>query len=134
MIVKVHPHRTMVQAGVEACVSVTPVKRYGRAYYMGTVGLTDVTFTVQEAGLARAQREQVRNVHALSVGTLSFEHPEQYEISPVLAANMVQVTYHFNVGRFLTISEDPSKVVDVTDGHFKAAYFCGHNFYVSKEW
>lgn len=132
MKVKVHPHKTMVNAGVEACISITPARARAHAYYMGTVALSDVTFTVQAAGLKRAREEQRRNVHALAVGDLKFEYTEQYEPSPVLAANLVKVTYHYNVGRFLTVNSDPNKVVDVTDGHFKAAYICGRDFYVSK--
>ncbi len=130
--VKVHPNRTYVQAGEESCVSVTPARARARAFYVGSCTLKDVTFTVQPSGLARAQAEQVRNVHALAVGELLEFHPERYPLTPLMAKHMVQVTYHYNVGRFLTVNGDPNKVVDVTDGQFKAAYFCGPNFYVSE--
>jgi hypothetical protein len=123
MKVKVHPHRTLVLAGAEQCVSVTPVKKHGRAYYMGSVMLGDVRFVIHESGKKRAQSEQVRNVHAWAVGELYDEQLIQYGLLPQVQEHMVQVTYHYNVGRFLTVNDDPNKVVDVTDGHFKAAYF-----------
>lgn len=126
--VKVHPHRTMVTSGVEACVSVTPDRKHGRAYYMGTVMLRDVEFRIYQSGVKRAQAEQVRNVHAWAVGSLIFEASEQYRVD-TLNVPMIQVTYHFNVARFIAADG-----TDVTDGFFKAAYFCGRDFYVSKEW
>jgi len=131
MRVKVHPHRTMVNAGVEACVSVTPDRKYGRAYYMGTVILQNVDFRIHESGVRKAQAEQQRNVHAWAVGTLLSEQSEQYPPARDLLKTLVKVTYHYNVGRFLTVEDEP---VDVTDGHFRAAYVCGRDFYVSKEW
>lgn len=131
MRVKVHPHRTMVNAGIEACVSVTPDQKYGRAYYMGTVELTNVEFRIHESGVKRAQAEQQRNVHAWAVGTHLNESPLQLALPRVLRHRMVKVTYHYNIGRFLTTGPDP---IDVTDGHFKVAYFSGRDFYVSKEW
>lgn len=134
MKVKVHPNKTMVNAGVEACVSVTPDKKWGRAYYMGTVSLRDVEFRIHNSGVERAQDEQVRNVHAWAVGELMDEQQIQVPLSAPMRRVFSQVTYHYNVGRFLTVESDPGRVVDVTDGHFKAAYFCGRDFYVSKEW
>lgn len=131
MHVKVHPHKTLVNSGVTACVSVTPDRKYGRAYYMGTVILKDVTFRIHESGVKRAQREQVRNVHAWAVGTLLSEQTEQYPPSRDLLKCLAKVTYHYNVGRFMSVEAEP---VDVTDGHFHAAYICGRDFYVSKEW
>lgn len=129
--VKVHPHRTMVNSGVEACVSVTPMKKHGRAYYMGTVMLRDVSFVIHESGVKRAQKEQVRNVHAWATGSLVGEWLEQNEVSEKVMSNFVQVTYHYNMARFMTVEDEP---VDVTDGHFNAALFVGRDFYVSKEW
>jgi hypothetical protein len=129
MRVKVHPHRTMVNSGVEACVSITPDAPRRRAYYMGTVGLEDVSFRIHDSGVQRAQSEQVRNVHAWAVGDLAVEFSEQYSPSTGLRVRMSKVYYHYNIGRF--IAEDGT---DVTDGHFNMAYFCGRDFYVSKEW
>lgn len=125
--VRVHPHKTMVNSGVEACVSITPARARARAYYMGTVMLKNVTFSIQDAGLKRAQKEQVRNVHAVAVGDLIAEYSEQYEMTPAVMANLRQVTYHYNVGRFIAVDDG----TDVTDGFFEAAYFCGRDFYVS---
>lgn len=125
MRVKVHPHKTLVNAGEEACVSITPDRKHGRAYYMGTVALRDVQFRIHASGVKRAREEQQRNVHAWAVGELVMEHPMQLAFPA--ARHMVQVTYHYNVGRFLTMDG-----TDVTDGHFKAAYFCGRDFYVSR--
>lgn len=132
MKVKVHPHKTLVNSGVEACVSITPVKKHGRAYYMGTVMLSDVSFTIHNSGLLRAQDEQVRNVHAWAIGELVAEQAEQYVPSLRLRESMVQVTYHYDIGRFITLG--PGEPVDVTDGHFRAAYFYGSTFYITKEW
>lgn len=128
MRVKVHPHKSLVNSGVEACVSITPIKKHGRAYYMGSVYLADVNFVIHQSGVKRAQAEQVRNVHAWATGILLDEKPEQYPLGGVMEPLMVQVTYHYNTGRFLTLDG-----VDVTDKSFKAAYFCGRDFYVSKE-
>lgn len=130
MRVKVHPHKNLVNSGVEACVSVTPIKRHGRAYYMGTVMLRDVSFTIHESGVKRAQAEQVRNVHAWAVGEIVHEAVEQNKPSKKVLDNMVQVTYHYNIGRFITVGDKP---VDVTEKSFKAALFVGRDFYVSKD-
>ena len=130
-MVKVHPHRNLVNSGVEACVSVTPMKKHGRAYYMGTVYLNDVRFVIHESGVKRAQAEQVRNVHAWAVGNLMAEQVEQYQPPLHIRERMVQVTYHYNMARFMTVEAEP---VDVTDGQFNAALFVGRDFYVSKEW
>lgn len=133
MKVKVHPHKTMVNAGVEACVSVTPVRKHAHAYYMGTVMLKDAFFVIHTSGLERAKDEQQRNVHAWSVGELVSEKPEQYPPDhPALRGRLKKVTYHYNIGRFMTVEKNPNDVVDVTDGRFKVAYFCGRDFYVSE--
>lgn len=129
MRVKVHPHKTMVNAGIEACVSITPDKKHGRAYYMGTVMLSRVQFRIHDSGVKRSQKEQVRNVHAWAVGEVLSEHSEQYPPSPEIMSNLIQVTYHYNSGRF--IANDGT---DVTDGTYRAAYFCGRDFYITKEW
>lgn len=127
--VKVHPHKTMVNAGVEACVSITPDKKHGRAYYMGTVSLADVSFRVHESGVKRSQKEKVRNVHAWAVGTLLTEFSEQYPLDQKIAKRFIQVTYHYDSGRFIATDG-----TDVTDGTYRAAYFCGRDFYITKEW
>ena len=124
---KVHPHRTMVNAGVEACVSVTPDRKHGRAYYMGRVDLRDVTFRIHDSGVKRAQAEQVRNVHAWAVGEVISEATEQHRPDPRLLKHFRQVTYHYNVGRFIAVDDG----TDVTDGQFTAAIFVGRDFYVS---
>lgn len=138
MKVKVHPHRTMVNAGVEACVSVTPDRKYGRAYYMGTVILENVSFRIHQSGVKRAQAEQVRNVHAWAVGTLLSEQSNQYPPGKDVMRNLAKVTYHYNAGRFFEFLGMRNGIAcygrDVTDEHFRAAYICGRDFYVSKEW
>lgn len=130
MRVKVHPHKTMVNSGVEACVSITPMKRHGRAYYMGTVMLSDVNFVIHDSGVKRAQAEQVRNVHAWATGEVIHESVEQYSPGILDKNMMVKVTYHYNEGRFMTTGPKP---IDVTDKSFKAAVFIGRDFYVSKD-
>lgn len=134
MRVKVHPHKTFVNAGIEACVSITPIRKYGRAYYMGTVALYDVDFVIHESGVLRAQAAQQRNVHAWAVGELIDEYPTQHDVPEGILRRrkMLKVTYHYNVGRFMTVAEDPNDVIDVTDGHFDIAWFCGRNFYISE--
>lgn len=129
MRVKVHPHRTMVNAGIEACVSITPDVKGGRAYYMGTALIRDVEFRIHASGVKRAQAEQVRNVHAWAVGDLIWE--AEWQSPMFLKSQIVQVTYHYNMGRFMTVEDEP---VDVTDGHFNAALFIGRDFFISKEW
>lgn len=121
----------MVNAGIEACVSITPDYPRKHAYYMGTVTLRDVSFRIHDSGVKRAQKEQRRNVHAWAVGENIFESPMQVPLSVQARrkGGLIKVTYHYNVGRFIAIDG-----TDVTDGFFKAAYFCGRDFYVSKEW
>ena len=126
---KVHPHRTMVNSGVEACVSVTPDKKHGRAYYMGTVHMRDVSFRIHQSGVERAQKEQVRNVHAWAVGEIIHEASEQVQPSNKILSRFRKVTYHYNVGRFIAVDDG----TDVTDGTFNAAMVIGRDFYVS-EW
>ena len=127
MQVKVHPHYNKIKAGIEQCVSVTP--KNGTAHYAGTVVMLDARFVVHSSGLERAQREQVRNVHAWCVGDLIYQSDFQLPYDRYLDNEFIKVTYHYNTGRF--IAEDGT---DVTDGNFISAYFCGKDFYVTKEW
>jgi hypothetical protein len=124
----------MVNSGIEACVSVTPDKKHGRAYYMGTVSMKDVEFRIHQSGVLRAQKEQVRNVHAWAVGEIMHEFPEQHPPTPKMLENLTQVTYHYNVGRFIEVL--PKGFIgpprDMTNGTYRAAFFCGRDFYVSK--
>lgn len=129
MNVKVHPHKNLVNAGVESCVSITPDRKHGRAYYMGTVFLKDVEFRIHQSGVTRAQAEQVRNVHAWAVGQLVHEFPEQLTPQKHVLHQMCKVIYHYNIGRFIAIDG-----TDVTDGHYRAAVFVGRDFYITKEW
>lgn len=129
MQVKVHPHKPLVDAGVEACVSITPNKRHGRAYYMGMVILANVKFSVHESGLKRYHAEQTRNVHAWMVGDVIHEATEQYRPTVLDGNRMVRVEYVLDAGRF--IADDGT---DVTDGRFNAGVIVGKECYVSKEW
>lgn len=128
MRVKVHPNKTMVNGGVEACVSITPDKKHGRAYYMGTVILSDVSFRIHQSGVARSQAENVRNVHAWAVGEILSESVEQNRPSLRVLDNMQQVTYHFVSGEFRLLDG-----TNVSDKTFKAAMFIGRDFFVSKD-
>lgn len=136
MRVKVHPHKTMVNAGIKECVSVTPDHKYGRAHYMGTVILQDVTFRIHPSGVKRAREEKQRNVHAWAVGKLLSEQSDQYPPTKDLMKNLRQVTYHYNIGRFLILEGYRNGFAcygeDVTDEHFKAAYIVGRDFYISE--
>lgn len=125
---KVHPHKTMVNSGVEACISITPAKSRARAYYMGTVIMRDVEFRVQESGVKRAQAEGVRNVHAWAVGEIVGEYETQFPLSearlPKSVINkMRKVTYYFQEGYFRDF--ETHKKVEST----KALYAVGRDFY-----
>lgn len=131
--VKVHPHKTKVNSGETQCISVTPDEPGGRAYYRGTVVLNDARFRIHTSGVQRARREQVRNVHAWCVGTLRIESNEQETdgflsgFDDALAASqMTQVTYHYQVGRFMTLDGR-----DVTDLTFDRAVCRGRDFFVT---
>lgn len=126
MKVKVHPHKTLVNSGVEACVSITPDKKHGRAYYMGTAMLENVSFRIHSSGVERARKEKQRNVHAWAVGNLTWELPEQYRPADNIMKMFTQVTYHYEIGRFVTMDG-----IDVSDKTFKAAVFIGRDFYVT---
>lgn len=124
MRVKVHPHKSKVNSGEEQCVSITPDAPGGRAYYRGTVVISNAAFRIHASGVERARREQVRNVHAWCVGTLSEEYPSQVPVDYV-AAGYEQVTYHYNIGRFVTLDGR-----DVTDETFAEAICRGRDFFV----
>lgn len=128
--VKVHPHRSLVKRGIEACVSVTPTAKGGVAYYKGLVELSDAAFIIHQSGVKRAQAEQVRNVHAWCVGELVAEEEGQPLETAELLDKLQEVTYHFNVGRFMTVEATPR---DVTKLKFAKALFVGGRFYVSRE-
>lgn len=125
MRVKVHPHRNKVNAGIEACVSVTP--EGGKAYYVGYIFLRDARFLIHRSGVERAQTEQVRNVHAWCVGENAFEAHTQFPDFDPTRQGFEQVTYHFNIGRFVTMDGE-----DVTDIPLRAAICNGRNFYVRR--
>lgn len=110
MKVKVNPNETMYAEGSEACVSITPMKKHGRAYHMGCVILRDVVFVDKSVA-----------------GEVIFEAVERYRPDVVDSGRMMQV-WPEN-GRF--VSKDGT---DVTDGNFNAAVVVGKDFYVSKEW
>jgi hypothetical protein len=135
MKVKIHPHRNKVMQGVEECISVTPEPR-GHAYYAGTVILTGASFRVQPAGLQRARKEGVRNVHAWAVGNLIDQNACQHPLTHRLGMRFQKVTYHFVIGRFLTIDSERAGMVcygeDVTDQTFKVLYAVGRDFYVTR--
>jgi hypothetical protein len=121
MEVRIHPHRTKVVAGVEKCVSITP--KNGRAYYKAEVVLNNAHFVVHKGGMERARREQRRNVHAWCVGELAYESGT---IGAPPNERWKKVTYHYNIGRFITVDD----CVDVTDDKFTAAMCIGRDFYV----
>lgn len=129
MKVKVHPHKPMVDAGIESCVSITPVKRHGRAHYMGTVMVTGAEFVVHESGRKRYLAEGMRNVHAWMVGELLSEATEQFRPAVVDTPAMSRVRYDLTLGRF--IADDGT---DVTDGNYRAATVVGKELFISKDW
>lgn len=129
MKVKIHPHKPMVDAGSQTCISITPMKKHGRAHYMGTVILTDVEFVVHDSGHAQYLKEGVRNVHAWMTGELVSETLEQFPPATVDTDLMSQVRYDLEAGRFLDAAG-----IDVTDGHFRAGVVVGKNCYISKDW
>jgi len=119
----------MVNAGIESCVSITPDQKNGRAYYMGTVTIKNASFRIHQSGVKRSQKEQVRNVHAWAVGDLDYELTEQYRPTDTMMKHLIGVTYHYNSGRFIAFDG-----TDVTDGTYRAAFVCGRDFYITKEW
>lgn len=126
MRVKIHPHKSKVNSGVEQCVSITPDEPGGKAYYQGTVVIVDAGFRIHTSGVERARREQVRNVHAWCVGDLAEEYPSQVPLD-YPAAGYEQVTYHYMIGRFVTLDG-----VDVTDETFAEAVCRGRDFFVKR--
>lgn len=129
MRIKVHPHKPMVDAGVESCVSITPMKKYGRAHYMGTVIMTDTSFVVHASEHARFLKEGQRNVHAWLTGELVSEAVEQFRPSAVDKALMSHVRYDLESGRFIAADG-----TDVTDGTFRAGVVVGKDCFISKDW
>lgn len=126
MNVKVHPHKTRVNSGLTACVSVTPDRQGGRARYVAYVYLEDVQFRIHQSGVDRARREQRRNVHAWCVGRLVAKDENHRKPDVWFQdGNWEKVTYHYNIGRFMTMDG-----VDVTDQAFEAAACNGRDFYI----
>jgi hypothetical protein len=124
MRVSVHPNRHKYLAGEDKCVSVTRTHK-GRQHttYAKSVFLRDATLRVQPAGVARAQREGVRNVHAWAVG---FEIVSDiYDLRP-LGEDYKKVTYHFNSGEFRILATGEN----VTGMTFPYAYIIGRDFYI----
>lgn len=125
MRVKVHPHKTKVNAGLTQCVSVTPDRPGGRARYHAYVFLTDASFRIYQSGVERAQREQRRNVHAWVVGEMVCKQDTRKADVFFQDGNWEKVTYHYNIGRFVTMDGR-----DVTDENFTEAACNGRDFYV----
>jgi len=123
MRVKIHPHRNKVTSGVEECISVTPMRKGGRAYYAGTVVLSDVEFVVHNSGVKRARAEGVRNVHAWAIGELIDQQPTQLPPSFRVRKDMRKVTYHFEKGYFQ--DHKTGEPVERTD----FLYAVGRDFY-----
>lgn len=110
MKVKVNPVDKMYAEGSEACISITPIKKHGRTYYMGCVMLQDVGFAETSV-----------------TGEVIFEAVERYRPDVVDSGRMMKVTPQG--GRFFSVDG-----VDVTDGNFNAAVVVGNECFVSKEW
>lgn len=125
MRVKVHPHKTRVNAGLTQCISVTPDRHGGRARYHAYVYLSDASFRIYQGGLERAQREQRRNVHAWVVGELVVKDDKRKPDVWFQDGSWEKVTYHYNIGRFVTLDGR-----DVTDYTFTYAACNGRDFYV----
>ena len=134
MKVMTHPHRNRYLRGLEDCVSVTfPKGTRGdgvRTLYYGAAWLSDVVLRVQPAGVARAQRENVRNVHAWAVGNVLNLFHTQWPYRPLQDEipddEWRKVTYHFNSGefRFLDTGEN------VTGREFPLAHIVGRDLFV----
>jgi hypothetical protein len=125
---KIHPNKHMVNAGVEACISVLPVKKHARTHYAGTVILRDVEFRIQESGKERARKEGVRNVHAWAVGEVVGEFETQHsleesEIPKSVKDRLRKVTYYFQEGYFRDF--ETHEEVTAT----KALYAVGRDFF-----
>lgn len=132
MKVKVHPHRTRYLSENEEysrlCISVTPEKKNGRAYYMATVMLKDVSFRVHSSGVKEMEKTGVRNVHAWIVGDLVEEYTIAFQPTARLVkfGNLRKVRYDFENGQFVFHDTGES----VTDSKFNAAYIVGRDVYV----
>lgn len=131
MRVKVHPHRTRYLSEREdhsrLCVSVTPDKKGGRAYYMATVLLKNIGFRIHSSGVEEMSKTGVRNVHAWVVGDLVEEYTLAFQPTARLVqkGEFVKVRYDFEHGRFTDLKGN-----DVTDKAFAAAYVVGRDLYV----
>lgn len=76
MRVETHLHIGRAKKSLEDCLSVRDLPR-GRVRYAGTLVLTDATFVVQPAGLARFRVEGQKNVHAFVRGENKIEQVYQ---------------------------------------------------------
>lgn len=130
--VKVHPHRTRYLSEnsehSRLCISVTPDKKGGRAYYMATVMLRDVSFRIHESGVKELEKTGVRNIHAWVVGDLVEEYTIPFQPTGRLIkfGNLRKVRYDFQNGKFVFLNNGE----DVTDQQFSAAYIVGRDLYV----
>lgn len=70
MRVEAHLHFPRFKKGQQDCISVREIPTLNGVEYYGTVALTDVTFAVQPAGLARYRKLGQKNVHAFVRGTV----------------------------------------------------------------
>lgn len=127
--IMVHPHRGRYLRGLEDCVSVTwPHMTGQRTFYFGAAWLKDCILRVQPAGVARAQREGVRNVHAWGVGEHIQTFHTQYPYRPVWDGDDAwrKVTYHYDSGEFRFFDNGE----DCTGRLFPYAHIVGRDFYV----
>lgn len=70
MRVEAHLHLPRFKKGAPDCISVREIPTLNGVEYYGTVALTNVTFAVQPAGLARYRNEGQKNVHAYVRGNV----------------------------------------------------------------
>lgn len=114
-LVKVTPHPEFA--------AIRPVRKNARTYYMGSVMIGDVT------------------VHAnYLTGELLDEWSNIYEPSDDVMKHLTEIVFEesFGFGEILATDEldsDDEEIVmwiPVTDNHYRAAWVCGHEFYVSK--
>lgn len=105
--------KSRIKYNTEAeAIGITPVGKRKHQYIMGTVMLRDVFF-----------------LDGYAIGEVVSEAVEVMEPShPALYRRLVPVRFVGN--RILTIAPLINDVIDVTDGHFSVAYFCGSTAYV----
>jgi len=72
MRVEAHLHIARARAGNDTCISVRDLPD-GKVRYVNWLTLSDVTFAVQKAGLARFRTTGHKNVHAFVRGTKEYE-------------------------------------------------------------